>query len=210
MKIEERTFVCPKCKKEYKNRKLLSYWGGMADAAKSFIKNNKNATTCENCGLRLVDKENLKYYNDKGEFDFKTIVTEFPKGKEFEFYCDMVVQIARVKECIDFSSIYLEGVLEKVQKERVDEKENKNYLINRIKIKVKSDKEYVLYDVILGKVDYADIGSRYNSFMIEYYSKVLASTVEFLCDALAKDIKVKAIKKSINIDFEKRLLKYMV
>lgn len=213
MNIKETIYVCPKCKKEYTNHTLLSYWGGMADAAKDFMKNNKNATHCEDCGVRLVEKDNLEFYNENGDFDYKTNVVEFPQGKEFDFYINMIHELVRVKNCLGYNCVNFEGIVEKVKKENVDEEKVKNgivnssELVNHIKIKVNVDKEYVLYDLILGKVDYADIGDRYNSFMIEYYSKTLKTTIDFLSGAFKKDMKMK-IKSSITADFDKKLLTY--
>ena len=213
MNIEETIYVCPKCKKEYTNARLLSCWGGMADAARSFIKNNKITTHCEVCGTRVVKEDNIIFFNKNGEFDYKTNVVDFPKGNVFHFYIDLICQLQRVMSCFDRPQLSLEGILERVKKENVDEekvrggRENTSELISHIKIKVTADKEYVLYDIVLDKVDYADIGDRYNSFMIEYFLKTLKATLVFLTSALKKDTKEK-IKSTLTADFDKKLMTY--
>ena len=215
MKIIRTTFVCPKCKKEYINSTLMSYWGGMAEAARDFVENNENTVICEKCGVRLVEDENLEFYNKKGDFAYKSQVLKFPQGEIFQFYLNMVELLQRIIQCFNSPEILIEGVLEKVRKENIDGeklKKNKtksNILLNHIKISVKEEKEHQVYDLILGEYEYSEFGDRYNSFVIEYNMGLLKSIVEFFVGALKKDLQLE-VQSSIKANLNKKLMTYFV
>ena len=193
----------------------MSYWGGMADAARYFVENNENTVICEKCGVRLVEDGNLEFYNKKGDFAYKSQVLKLPQGEIFQFYLNMVKLLQRIIQCFNCPKILIEGILEKVRKVNTDgmklkKNVSKSYiLLNHIKISVKEKKEHQVYDLILGEYEFSEYGDRYNSFIIEYNMGLLKSIVEFFVGTLKKDLQLE-VQSSIKADFDKKLMTYYI
>ena len=70
MKINYIKLICPKCKKEYENKELVSFHSKFIKSAKNFIKENKTITKCKDCKLDLIKPEYAKYFDENGELNF--------------------------------------------------------------------------------------------------------------------------------------------
>ncbi len=214
MKIEEYNVICPKCRKIYKNRELLSFNSRMADAARDFVKNNKPITYCPDCNMKLVYEKYINYFDNSGNFCFKTETLTLPYQNEFDFHCKLISKLAEIKNCLVFETINLEGVVEKVEKEGLSKEQlekgtaDTHNLINHILIKVLNNKQIkTLFDIIVSKVNYANFGDRYNSFYIDYFTNLNKAALNIFETAISKDLKVK-VKTNQIVNFDNKLKKY--
>lgn len=72
MRIIKKEMICPCCKKEVTNDLLASFNSEMIDEANEFNKFNEIKDCCQECKVKLVDKEYLKYYNKEGKIEIAT------------------------------------------------------------------------------------------------------------------------------------------
>lgn len=214
MIIDKMTYICPKCKQTFDNFDLRSFSSPMADAANNFVKNNKPTTDCPKCKVRLVRENLIKYFNSKGHFDFDTETLTWPTEGEFEFFCTLNIKLREIQNCLDFKTLDLVGIVDKVKKEDlpkdkvakglVDTHEAVSHILINV---VHEGKGYTLFDIMIAKANYANIGDRYNSFCVEYYTHINKAVLNILKSALGTDLKIK-VKTTSEVKFKDNIKTY--
>ena len=126
MKINEtELLVCPKCKKEYKNRESHGYSGIFKEAAMSFLKDKKGPITeCTNCHLTLVPKEDVKGFNEDGVY--------IGEDKLYDDSSDIYDMYAYLGECLNKFFKYNKEAKVDIYygTERKHKDEEENYTLN--------------------------------------------------------------------------------
>lgn len=217
MKIVETPYVCPKCKKEYKNRYMASCNSHMAKAAKDFVKSNKPITMCPACNVRLVVHTELKYFDDNGDFcaPIENITLNCPTAQMFDVSYKWLYELSAKLSALGTKDILLEGSLD-IQEKSAKEKEaikdasiqNTQNMVSSIIVKAVVGKETrTLYNITLDTVDYAKIGDKYNAFYGDYLSTKLKNDIEFFKRVLLYGNEYK-IKTNYNFNIRKEILTY--
>ncbi len=215
MKIIERTYICPKCKKTYTHAFLASYNSRMANAAEGFKKNHKNTETCPDCNVRVVSEESVEFFDNNGDYcrpmqEFDGNITPTDRFSKFtKFDNDLNTLLG----ALHTDNILIEGFLDKepmTQEElaAIKNSNDKENLICYILVSAATEGGKVpLYKINFAKIRYAFIGDRYNSFYIEHLASHLKNDIKFL-SKIINGYKHYKVKTSLNINFSRDLLSY--
>jgi len=198
MKIDLKVLVCPKCKHEYENRHLVSFYSKFAKAAKSFEENNVVVTKCENCKIDLVDEKYIEHFDENGNIKFKKWIIKFWEIELRSFIIYKLYNLKSLLSAFNVRKIILDGfveILDKKEIENIDSNDEKNQdkskvIFNHILFKfLIKNKEYIYFDFVINEVDYLYKNDTsvygcftYNSFYYNYfenYNKMIADTLKF-------------------------------
>ena len=211
MVVEPIYYYCPKCKKEYKNFEMISYNSRMQDAAEGFLKNNKVKTHCDECGVRLVKEEELRFYNENGEFSVKTKNIKFEENKIFDILLDVKRDILIAMSSLNEKdySINLKGKIENVEKteeEKLNKFDNDSFAKSSISVEVAvKDKVYTFFNIEIDKMEYVNIGRRFNGVVIEYLICKIRILIKTISDFLShkEELNTKVSTKLNIVNFDK-------
>ena len=210
MKIRNLTLICPKCKEEYNDRMVMSFNSRMIPS-KDMFKNK--ITNCSKCNRKLVEKNYIDFFNEEGDFyfDLKTIIVN--DNDIWNQYFNIVEILMKIQYAtVEYKNIILNGVVEIVENQDKDDRENEFQILNHILIKILyNGKEIPIIDLQINKVKYSSIGDLFNSFHGEYFTKRNNQLREFLRGSLNRELKDEfKIKINSLFDFklEKKLIKY--
>lgn len=210
MKIRNLTLICPKCKEEYNDRMVMSFNSRMIPS-KDMFKNK--ITNCPKCNRKLVEKNYIDFFNEEGDFyfDLKTIIIN--DNDIWKQYFNIVEILMKIQYAtVEYKNIILNGVVEIVENQDKDDRENEFQILNHILIKILyNGKEIPIIDLQINQVKYSSIGDLFNSFHGEYFTKRNNQLREFLRGSLNRELKDEfKIKINSLFDFklEKKLIKY--
>lgn len=204
MRIEQVSYICPKCKKIYHNYGMMSYYGGMASAAKNFSENNKSITHCTECNLKLVREYLKDRFDENGEYISKCKQIEFTEMAIEDFASELNGQIMSFKECFENAETSF-GYLVEIERGKIIEENSKRYIVfsnetkecnsfEEVKLNgfvllkgCNDEKEYELLKVeICNSYNYIG-GTRYNNFKLQYLLNIMAATMKSILEFISSE-----------------------